>query len=1126
MTQTSHVDYEELCRLDVLGLRDSSEHDQRVVHADFKEQLERSPEGWYETGLPWKSNHPPLPSNEVGILRRLDSLTRKLRRDDYIEEYYGVIRSQLQEGIVEEATETSSSRKFYIPHKGVVKESSDTTKLRIVYDVSAKANQTSPSLNECLNTGPPLQNKLWDVLVQQRAFPVMVSGDIRQAFLQIRIKEAERDVLRFHWRKDGSSPLETLRFTRVLFGLAPSPYLLQGVIETQLDTWFERYPEVVEHLRRSMYVDDLISGGLTIEEAKTRKDVAREVLEDATFELHKWGSNVPQLEAEDGKPALELSVEQSYAKTQLQVKPKESKVLGLKWDKQSDTLKVSFPSENVPTTKRGILRKLSMIYDPLGLVSPLTLEGKLIFRDVCDAKIPWDAMLGSSHEKRWKAWERSLPAEEEVPRSIVRYQEPIEGIELHSFGDASTQGVGAAVYAVVKQPSGTTTQLVAAKSRLAKRSLTVPRLELVAAHMATNLMENVRNALPKELVPSMFAWLDSTVALHWICGNGAYKQFVGNRVAKIQEHSTIRWRHVPTKDNPADIASRGGQVSSSSLWWSGPEWLQDPAEWPENPVTRPSTETDSEAKIIREVLCVAKTTKPGSDEFDDLLESNTLRRTLRVFAWINRFIHNCRFRARRSGPLDTEEIETVKNWWIIRVQHRDATEAHYKETSGRLGLLTDDRGITVCGGRIQGNHPVYLPRSSVFTEKLVQRVHCETLHGGVGLTMAALRENFWIPRLRSLVKMVRKRCWGCKRFRLKAVPPPVPGLLPENRTTIATAFEVIGVDFAGPIRFRKSSKAEGKSYLAIFACSLSRAVHLELLRNLETGTFIMSFKRFIARRGRPRVIYSDNGGTFVKANKWLEQLRKDERLRGFAEAYEMKWKFNLSRAPWWGGQFERLIGIVKAAMYKVIGGGHLTWDELSEVLLDVEIQINRRPLTYVEDDVELPILTPVMFLHQRGSKLPEEEPWRVEERELRKRAKYILECKNKLWRRWRKEYLVALRERHNMAHKASKFRPKSGDVVLVRSDNKNRGKWPIAIVEETYPGKDNVVRAVRLKTPNGTLERAVQHLFPMELHCDVEKKPQPLNPEAVDFDPRPKRAAAVAARLRIQQDAADGNDEY
>ena len=239
----------------------------------------------------------------------------------------------------------------------------------------------------------PLQNKLWDVLVQQRAFPVMVSSDIRQAILQIRVKEEERDVLRFHWRKDEMSPLETLRFTRVLFGLAPSPYLLQGVIETHLDTWSESYPDEVEHLRKSMYVDGLLSGGTTVEQAETRKEVAKEVMRDATFELHKWSSNVPQLEADNGQQGNELSVEQSYAKSQLMVKPREMKVLGLKWNKQCDTLKISFPSENVPATKRGILRKLARIYDPLGLVSPLTLEGKLVYRDVCDAKLPWDADL-------------------------------------------------------------------------------------------------------------------------------------------------------------------------------------------------------------------------------------------------------------------------------------------------------------------------------------------------------------------------------------------------------------------------------------------------------------------------------------------------------------------------------------------------------------------------------------------------------------------------------------------------------------------------------------------------------------------------------------------------------------
>ncbi|CAB3982784.1 Hypothetical predicted protein [Paramuricea clavata] len=277
LTQTSHVDYEELCRLDVLGLKDSTEHDQDIVHAEFKDQLVKD--------------------------------------------------AQLQEGIVEEAHTTVTDKEFYIPHKGMVKESSETTKLQVVYDASAKEDPSSPSLNECLYPGTPLQNKLWDVLIQQRAFPVMVSSDICQAFLQIRIKAAERDALRFHWCRDDLSPLKTLRFTRVLFGLVPSPYLLHGVIETHLDIWSKTYLEEVEHLRRSMYVDDLLSGGLTVDQPTRRKEISREILQDATFELHKWSSNVPQLEVDEVHQVSEFSDEQSYAKTQLMVKPKESKVL-------------------------------------------------------------------------------------------------------------------------------------------------------------------------------------------------------------------------------------------------------------------------------------------------------------------------------------------------------------------------------------------------------------------------------------------------------------------------------------------------------------------------------------------------------------------------------------------------------------------------------------------------------------------------------------------------------------------------------------------------------------------------------------------------------------------------------
>jgi hypothetical protein len=382
--------------------------------------------------------------------------------------------------------------------------------------------------------------------------------------------------------------------------------------------------------------------------------------------------------------------------------------------------------------------------------------------------------------------------------------------------------------------------------------------------------------------------------------------------------------------------------------------------------------------------------------------------------------------------------------------------------------------------------------------------------------MAAIRENYWIPKLRSVVKKVRKECFGCKRYQAAAVNSPPPGTLPNDRVSGESAFEVIGVDFAGQIHYKRGSDCEGKAYLALFSCSLIRAVHLELLPNLENSTFIPCLKRFIAGRGRPKRIYSDNGGTFIKAANWIRTLRKDEKLQGYLQDHEIQWQFNLSRAPWWGGQFERLIGVVKQAMYKAIGGANLNWNELSEVILDVEVQINRRPLSYVEDDIQLPVLTPSSFLFQRSNLIPDQEPWREDDKNLRKRAKYLKSCKDSLWKRWLREYVNALRECHNLNHERKRFHVNVGDVVIIKSDEKNRGKWPLGVVQEVYPGRDGVVRAVQVKTANGHLERAIQHLYPLELSCDQEPttKINELNPDARPF--RPKRAAAQNAAEKIK----------
>lgn len=1116
LTQTSTADYDNLCRLDVLGLADCATGDQEEVYSEFKEQLRRDEEGWYEASLPWKGNHPPLPSNEAGSLRRLTGLVKKLRSQGTIERYDQVIQDQIKTGIVERVGGPATGQhEFYIPHKAVVRDTAETTKLRVVYDASARAYSGAPSLNECLNPGPPLQNKLWSVLVRSRFHPVAVTGDIKQAFLQVRIKEQDRDALRFHWLKDPSSQtVETLRFTRALFGLTSSPFLLGGVIQQLLESCRQNYPDIVSEIERSLYVDDLISGGPTSEKAKEIKSASQNVFAKGTFELHKWHSNVKELESAASEP---VSIEEgTYAKEQLNVSGRQgATLLGLPWDKENDTVGVSFPQEKADPSKRGVLSKVARIYDPLGLASPISLGGKLLYRDVCDAKLNWDAKLPRELMQSWTRWEERLPEQLTVPRSLAAYQEDIQSIELHAFGDASGKGVAAAVYAVVVQESGVNQGLVVARARLSKKGLTIPRLELVSGHMAVNLLANVASALDGFPVMEKYCWLDSTVALHWIRSPGTYKQFVSNRVEKIQAHSEVTWRHVGTSENPADLGSRGGEVLNHPSWCNGPKWLNNKACWPPDIVTKASDESMAEVKATREVFAVAIAT---TDELDILLEKFNYWKTMRICAWMMRFVHNVRSKTigRLKGPLTTEETNKAKIFWVKRVQTRATADKHYQEDRLQLNLQPNQDGILECRGRIQGHFPVYLPDSQRFTEKLVTQVHLGTLHGGVVSTMAKVRELYWVPRLRRLARRIVKICHGCRRFQAQAFSSPPQGDLPRDRTEGQTPFQVVGVDYAGPLKYRKNTKTEGKAYVLLYACSLTRALFLDLLPNLETKEFLASFKRFIARRGRPQKVYSDNGRTFVGAAQWIKQVMRDEKFQNFLAYQGIKWQFNLSRAPWWGGQFERMVGLVKRAFYKCIGNGLLSWAELQEVLLDIEVTLNSRPLSYVDEDIQLPILTPSSFLYGQPNMLPELEPHRIEEHDLRKRAKYLRKCKDTLWSRWTREYLRGLRERHRLKHKGNMTYPSKGEVVIIKSEERNRAHWKLGVVEDLITGRDGVIRGAKLKSGKSHLERPIQHLYPLELSCDtsVQTPPKTLNADAPVY--RPRRDAAAAARFRIQ----------
>ena len=233
--------------------------------------------------------------------------------------------------------------------------------------------------------------------------------------------------------------------------------------------------------------------------------------------------------------------------------------------------------------------------------------------------------------------------------------------------------------------------------------------------------------------------------MHWIKGNGKYKQFVKNRVDKICSKKNIAWRYISTTENSADIGSRGCTANKlGELWWKGPKWLPNYEHWPDDIKTALSEESEEEARQVKEVLAVAIT---QSDEIDKILKRYSLWKALRVTAWIRRFTSNCRRpkAERLKGPLITEEVEESGKLVVRCTQEANINSRQFQNDVERLNLQKNEQGVFICKGRIDGDYPAYLPPTSLLSEKIIMDAHLHTLHGEVGYTMTEVRQQYWIP---------------------------------------------------------------------------------------------------------------------------------------------------------------------------------------------------------------------------------------------------------------------------------------------------------------------------------------------------------------------------------------------
>ena len=356
---TSHSVGEEVTKLwdlDTLGIKEDD-----PVHQAFQEEI-KFKNGRYRVPLPWREGNFHVPQNKGLAEGCLKAQLRKMRKmPEILEEYDSIIKQQLDEGIIEPVPERPTGKRItYIPHQPVVREEAATTKVRVVYDASAKATKGVKSLNDCLHTGPSLTPLLYTVMLRFRMYKIVLLADIKQAFLQIEVDPEDRDALRFLWvknPKDLNSPILEYRFTREVFGAGPSPYILGGTVRHHMEQYKAIDPEFVEDVNESLYVDDYVSGGDEKLEICERKQKLQERFEAGGFTLRKWYTNEKSI-------ARKINDEPSN---------EERKVLGTIWDPGEDLLKINLavPESQGPTTKPQLLSSLSAIYDPLELLAHL-----------------------------------------------------------------------------------------------------------------------------------------------------------------------------------------------------------------------------------------------------------------------------------------------------------------------------------------------------------------------------------------------------------------------------------------------------------------------------------------------------------------------------------------------------------------------------------------------------------------------------------------------------------------------------------------------------------------------------------------------------------------------------------
>ena len=1042
-----------------------------------------------------------LPNNYSLTKRHLESLERSLAKnpdkakmyDDAVKEYE---KNEWALKLTDAEIKNASGPVYYLPHHGIYRPEKKSTPLRVVFDPACLYQGVS--LNSFLYKDPCLIGNLLGVLLRFREEPIAFTGDISKMFLQILLQERDCQVHRFLWRNMDTSQEPSIYALRcVTFGDKPSPDMASFVMLKIAEENQVSVPEACKILERDRYVDDLIHSCSTSQDATEKMTDIERILNTSGFKIKEWYCSSAQLQDQMEKEMSMKSNSDSASSNTVSLSKEESpavsnvnldgeggvKTLGVSWNPNTDTINFEVKSSETKSyTKRVVLSNISRLFDPLGLASAVTIRARIALQEIWKMKkFDWDDPLPKESQQSWQRLFDDIEKLRTVqfPRCL-QPEGSFGSPELHLFADASILAYGAAAYLVWPTVNGKEVCLISAKARVAPlRQTTIPRLELMAALLASRLAKTIRDEF--KIKPSnVIFWSDSMIVLAWLHSESSLlKPFVGVRVAEIQETwDPNLWRHVPTKLNPADDLSRGIAVSEmNGRWMNGPSFLrEEPEDWPTE--TSQATPEVPEFKVGKPIYAL----QPVPSTIIDPARFSNWQRLCRVTAYCLRFANNAKSLHRVSGPLLPEEVTSAERYWVMSAQTQ---LGDWKFRHKDLAPFLQDKIVRV-GGRLKHSplsydekHPMLLPSDHAISRLVVKDAHNRVLHAGRERTLCETRRKFWLARGRNMVKKIVRECVTCRRLRQYPYTTLMADLPPERLKPFSPPFSVTGVDLFGPFYLRYGRNSKVKTWGALFTCATVRAIHLEIVQGLSTEAFLYALRRFAAHHGWPNTIISDNGTSFVGTERELKKLLQEgkQKIEDFAVVHKVKWRFNTPLSPHQGGFFESLIKLTKKALRVIVGQQVLSWNEMSTVFAEVKSLVNSRPLGYPSNDPnDLRPLTPNHLILGRASADIPQGPFR-ETRNCRKRFEYIQSLVQQFWKRFQREYFQTLMRRTKWANKARQF--KVNDIVLMVESGVARGKWNLARVIEVHPGRDGVIRNVKLRTKTGEYERSVQRCCPI-----------------------------------------------